>query len=164
MQNLGVLAGGSISLAFGISGDGSIVTGSGDSAIGTRAFRWTSGGGTQSLGSVSGFDFSEGYGISGNGQSIVGGCGGASSAIAFLWTPALGMVDLNTYLPTLGVDLTGWTLNIARGISADGSVIAGDGTFNGEARSFVVSNVPAPGAAVLLGSGGLVAARRRRNV
>ena len=30
-----------------------------------------------------------------------------ANARAFLWTPA-GMVDLNTYLPTLGINLTGW--------------------------------------------------------
>ena len=63
--------------------------------------------------------------------SVVGGASTLPSGDrAFLWTAALGLVDLNTYLPTRGLDLTGWTLTDVRGISADGTVIVGYGTFS----------------------------------
>lgn len=78
-----------------------------------------------------------------------------SVAAGFAWFPglidyekhairwnALGMVDLNTYLPSLGLDLTGWTLQDATGVSADGSAIAGVGSFNGKVRGFLVTGIP----------------------
>ena len=46
---------------------------------------------------------------------------------AFLWTPSLGMVNLNEYLPTVGVNLDGWTLIEATGLSVDGRTIVGQG-------------------------------------
>ena len=79
-----------------------------------------------------------------------------------LWTSDLGMVDLNDYLPTLGIDLTGWTLTGARGISADGTAIIGQGLFNGSQRGWVVTGIPSPGTAALLALGGLAGVRRRR--
>jgi hypothetical protein len=83
--------------------------------------------------------------VSGDGSVVVGtidpncGCRRAS-----LWTSSLGVVDLNTYLPTLGVDLAGWTLGNANGVSADGLTIAGDGDFNGAGRGWVVTLVALP--------------------
>jgi hypothetical protein len=56
------------------------------------------------------------------------------------------MVDLNAYLPSQGLDLTGWTLESATGISADGTTIAGYGMFNGLARAWLVTGLPTPGA------------------
>jgi uncharacterized membrane protein len=66
---------------------------------------------------------------------------------AALWRPGLGLVNLNTYLPARGLDLTGWHLRLASGISADGSVIAGTGTRNGQVRAFVVHLPPLCGTA-----------------
>ncbi len=64
---------------------------------------------------------------------------------AFLWTPALGMVDLHTYLPTIGFDLNGWTLEHATAISADGTSITGFGTLqNVGTRSFLLQVIPEP--------------------
>jgi hypothetical protein len=76
---------------------------------------------------------------------IVGESGDASTGAfaATLWTPGLGLVDLNAYLASRGVDLTGWYLGTATGISADGSVIVGQGSHNGELRSWYV-HLPAP--------------------
>lgn len=162
MQSLGVLDDGTGSIAFAVSGDGSSATGSSSFEGGAEAFRWTDSGGMQGLGILDGLTFSEGYGISGDGSAIVGGSGSDFEFAAFLWTAETGMLDLNTYLPTLGVDLTGWTLEFATGISFDGRTIAGNGVFNGESRSWVVTNVPAPTASALFGLGGLLALRRRR--
>jgi uncharacterized membrane protein len=47
---------------------------------------------------------------------------------AFIWDAQHGMRDLATVLTAAGLDLTGWTLSEARGISANGRVIVGTGT------------------------------------
>lgn len=163
IQDLGVLPGGTNSTAVAISGDGATITGSGTTADGVRAFRWNESTGMQALAILPGYTGSRGYGVSGNGSAIVGTCFDANDlSTAFLWTPSLGVVDLNAYLPTLGLDLTGWTIDLVKAISADGSVIAGGGVFNGESRSFVISGIPTPGAATLLGVAALFARRRHR--
>jgi probable HAF family extracellular repeat protein len=64
--------------------------------------------------------------------TVVGTAGlGGSSSHAFLWTPALGMVDLNAYLPTRGISLAGWELTWANAVSADGLTIVGHGLHGG---------------------------------
>jgi len=48
---------------------------------------------------------------------------------AGMWTAATGAVDLNAYLPTIGLDMTGWVLTRTYGVSADGRTIVGDGAY-----------------------------------
>ena len=96
-----------------------------------------------SLGTLSGQPYSYGQAVSGDGSMVVGYASDGSveeldsgsivsTGHAFLWTQTLGMVDLNNYLPTLGnINLSGWELREARGISADGSTIVGLGMHNG---------------------------------
>ncbi|HEY2826543.1 MAG TPA: PEP-CTERM sorting domain-containing protein [Pirellulales bacterium] len=85
-----------------------------------------------------------------DGSRIVGVSIGDSVSRAVMWTSTLGSVDLNTYLPTLGVNLTGWNLTDAYGISYDGSVISGNGTFNGENAAWIVSGIAVPEPSTLL--------------
>jgi probable HAF family extracellular repeat protein len=167
MQPIAFL-GGFASAAWGVNPDGSVVVGDASFEFGTgpNAYRWTLSGGLQDLGTLGGIG-STARAVSADGSVVVGFSrvdptgGGAENA--FLYTDALGMVNLNTYLPTLGIDLTGWTLTQARGVSADGSAITGYGTFNGQTFSaFLITGIPGPGAAALVGLGGLLAARRRR--
>jgi hypothetical protein len=40
--------------------------------------------------------------------------------------------------------LTGWTLEFARGISANGDAITGDGIFNGQGRGWVITGLSVP--------------------
>jgi probable HAF family extracellular repeat protein len=165
-QDLGVQPGFTRSVASAVSGDGQTVVGfsqlfpppSGFGAI-TGAYRWT-----QTTGLVPLFsDENTSYASAVNydGSRIVG----ASNDHAVMWTSTLGSVDLNTYLPTLGVNLTGWNLTGATGISYDGSVITGTGTFNGVEASWIVSNnsVPEPSTLLVAALGGvaLIAAPRR---
>jgi uncharacterized membrane protein len=56
---------------------------------------------------------------------------------ATAWCPSLGLVNLNTYLPSIGISLTGWTLDRAYDTSADGQYIIGNGTHNGQAEAWV---------------------------
>ncbi len=146
-HHLNVLPGADSSEAFAVSVDGSIAAGySGDQFNGTfeRAVRWTglSGGGAiEDLGVLDGGDFAIANAMNVDG-SIIGGASELPDGYhAFLWTPALGMLDLNTYLPLQGLALTGWMLINVRGISADGSSIVGDGTFNGADRAWIVSGL-----------------------
>ncbi len=122
-----------------ISGDGSVVVGHATSLDGTpyRAIRW-SGGGAQNLGNT----FPDGpsvfaTAVSGDGLTVGGSTSGASGR-GWIWKSGLGMVNLNAYLPTVGIDLTGWVIGEVRGISIDGMVLTGLAGFNGTSRGYVV--------------------------
>ena len=171
MQSVGVLPTADFSEGLGVSPDGTAITGdSGGLAFpneGLHAIRWTSAGGMQDLGVLPGGDSSRGFAVSADTSIVVGDSNSSNGDRAILWTPLLGMVDLNDYLPSLGIDLTGWMLISGRGISADGSAISGYGTFNGASRAFVVTGmsigtVPEPRSALLLVIGGLAATALRR--
>ncbi|MFO0837161.1 MAG: hypothetical protein U1D55_01435 [Phycisphaerae bacterium] len=141
MQNLGTLPGGTFSYGYAVSADGLVVVGDSDSLDGDIAYRWTDAEGMTPLGTLPvPFDYMVSNGVNADGSVIVG----ATSAFfpdgtghAWLWTAALGLVDLNTYLPTLGIDLTGWTLIDAGGVSADGQTIVGTGNHNGVEESWI---------------------------
>ncbi len=84
----------------GISGDGSVLTGSANSSIfessttGNRAYRWTQAGGFQDLGSL-GSNNSSGLGISADGNVIVGASFDVGGRLrAMRWTASDGMVSL----------------------------------------------------------------------
>jgi probable HAF family extracellular repeat protein len=144
-----------------VSTDGSVVVGVSDSQNGQRAFRWTATAGMQSLGTIPGLYNSSATAVSGDGSVIVGSC----DNFAFLWHDSAGMLSLQSYLTSRGVDLTGWSaLTTANAISADGRFIVGNGIFEGANRSFIadIGVIPAPGALALLGLGGLSRSRRRR--
>ena len=122
------------------------------------------------LGDLAGGSFSSAAnGVSSDG-SVVVGRGESASGEAFRWTQAGGMVNLKDFLITNGVSgLTGWRLNQATAISADGMTIVGYGTNPSgfiEAWRAVISSssAPEPGtlALVALGVVGGVLARRRR--
>src|SRR5690606_11983002 len=47
-----------------------------------------------------------------------------NSLFAIIWTPGTGLVPLQEYLTeTIGLDLDGWTVRIAHGVSDDASTI-----------------------------------------
>ena len=104
---------------------------------------------------------------------VVGRSNSASSREAFLWGALNGMRELDEVLVTdFGLDLTGWTLQAATGVSDDGLVVSGYGlnpdgnieAFIANMRQDAVVAVPAPGIIVIsaLGLAGLGYARRRR--
>jgi probable HAF family extracellular repeat protein len=125
MQDLGTL-GGSGSVAFDVSADGSVVVGwAYNAARRMRAFRWTAARGMQDLGTLGGSE-SAAWGVSADGSVVVGEAENAAGQIrAFRWTAAGGMEDLNiTYAHLL---TNGSELREARAISPDGRYIVGTG-------------------------------------
>lgn len=130
------------SVAEAASADGSVIVGesrSFNATNGNEAFRWTAQGGMVPLGDLPGGAFqSWAYAVSADGSAVVGrasidgacgpfGCGSAGRA--FIWDQSHGMRDLVQVLTIeYALDLTGWTLTEARGISADGRTIIGNGT------------------------------------
>ncbi len=103
MVDLGV-APGSISA---INSDGSLIVGGATVGGQTVAYRWTAATGMQSLGTLPGTTSSGASGVSGDGSVVVGTCADTDPThdVAFMWTAALGMVDLNVYLPSIGISI-----------------------------------------------------------
>lgn len=128
--SLGDLPGGAVaSEAWGVSLDGNVVVGKGTSAAGEEAFRWTQTGGMESLGDLpGGVVYSAAYGVSMDGKVVVGQSNSAEGYRAFRWVEGMGMANLGS--------LPGWEngKTVARGVSADGKVVAGtvcDGWYAG---------------------------------
>ena len=127
--------------AYGASADGSVIVGLSRSMVslnsGWEAFRWTQAG-MVGLGDLpGGAVLSAAYATNANGSIIVGSAGvqgscgpfGCQTAPrAFVWDATHGLRDLNVVLAELGLNLNGWVLTEARGISANGRVIVGTGT------------------------------------
>jgi probable HAF family extracellular repeat protein len=129
MVGLGFLPGASGSAAYAVSADGTALAGaSGAGAAGEEAFRWTSSEGMVGLGGLPGASNSRAFAVSANGSVVVGWASGPGATRAFVWDAARGMRDLRSVLVGwYGLDLTGWQLGAAFGVSGDGSVIVGRG-------------------------------------
>jgi probable HAF family extracellular repeat protein len=133
MVGLGVLPGGSYSTATGVSADGSVVVGSGTYNPGSgllQAFRWTQTGGMVGLGFLTGGTNSAATAVNANGSIVVGYSSSTSvpGGEAFRWTAATGIQSVKGLLTGNGVNLAGWVLEQATGISGNGAVIVGYGT------------------------------------
>ncbi|MGV3533864.1 MAG: PEP-CTERM sorting domain-containing protein [Chthoniobacteraceae bacterium] len=152
------------SSAIAASQDGDVVVGFGNSAAGIEATRWVSGA-VQGLGGLTGALSSKARDVSANGEIVVGFSESSLGTEAFIWDSVVGMQPLKTVLITqYGLtQVADWTLSIATGISADGSVIVGEGINpNGQPEGWVVV-VPEPGSAALLVTGAMLLATRRRS-
>jgi len=143
MVNLGTLPGGTFSYGYAVSADGRVVVGDSDSTDGDIAYRWTANGGMQSIGTLPiAFDYMISNGVNADGSVIVGSTSAFfpdGTGHAWLWTPSLGIVDLNTYLPSLGIDMTDWVLVDGGGVSADGRTIVGTGNHNGLDEAWIAT-------------------------
>lgn len=160
---LGTLEGGLSSSASAISRDGTTIVGSSGTSNGGAAFRWTEAEGLVALEDVLGAVVGgAALDVSADGSVIVGTTGAGAAAQAFVWTEATGARALAVLLQNAGLDLSGWQLRTANGISADGRVIVGGGINpNGDYEGFVAV-IPEPGTSVLLGLGLAMLTVRRR--
>jgi hypothetical protein len=99
-----------------------------------------------SIGHLPGRQLTHPGGVAANGSIIVGASFvDRAHATAFLWDAAHGMRSLQSVLETeYGLDLAGWNLQNASGITPDGSVIVGWGTNSaGQQEAFrVVLSAP----------------------
>jgi uncharacterized membrane protein len=121
------------SLATAASSDGSMVVGWSLGPSGSRAFRWQKSTGAVSLGTLPGDNYSVATSMSADGAVVVGASSATSAAPApmnraVLWDEARGMSAIETLLEAADVDLTGWRLSHASGISMNGKVVTGWGT------------------------------------
>ncbi|NCR18895.1 MAG: PEP-CTERM sorting domain-containing protein [Microcystis aeruginosa LL13-03] len=143
MVGLGDLPGGIFrSIANVVSADGSVVGGGSSSANGWEAFLWTQATGMVGLGDLPGGIFSSyATGISADGSVVVGYSESANGRESFIWNSTQGMRSLQQVLTNdYGLDLTGWTLDLARAISADGLTVVGSGTNpNGLTEAWIAS-------------------------
>ena len=91
MIGLGDFPGGDFrSWAFGVSADGSVLVGYGETSVGWEAFRWTHEAGMAGLGRLADSPYSLGSDVSDDGSVVVG----RSQPFAFRWTAEGGMVPL----------------------------------------------------------------------
>lgn len=107
MRDLGILAGGDYSVAFGINDAGQVV-GTSNSQNGMHGFLWTSQTGLQELPSLSGTNSSSAYAINHGGEIA-----GASGSHAVVWNGST-VIDLGTL---------GGSLSEAHGINSAGQVV-----------------------------------------
>lgn len=110
--------------AFGVSHDGTVIVGN----SGSQAIRWVAGGAPQALGIVG-----IARAASATGDVIVGNSGGE----AMVWDKARGARIVSDVLFELGANLTGWTLSEAVAVSADGRVVAGNGSLAGVEQAWL---------------------------
>ena len=90
--------------------------------------------------------------VSGDGSVVAGRGYGNSGPVAMLWDEDHGMRDLNALLLGLGLDLTGWRLDEATGISDDGTMIVGAGYHFGNQEGSIAV-IPEPGTGLQVGLG-----------
>jgi probable HAF family extracellular repeat protein len=142
MVGIGDLAGGNFrSEARATSSDGAVIVGWGNSPQSgdlSEAYRWSASTGMVGLGDLPGGDyFSYSEDVSGNGSVVVGVAVDGTDQYydAFIWDATNGMRKLEDVLQDeFGLDLTGWHLSTADGISNDGLTIVGTG-FNPDGRT-----------------------------
>ncbi len=155
-----------LSEAQAVSSDGNWVGGFGNFGNNGEAWLWSEATGTMRLGHINETYTGAVTALSADGSVAIGfersfGFGGGS--LGFIWTEATGMVDLNAFAASLGIDTQGLILDLPLGMSADGRTIVGRATdFSTFSTVGFVLTIPTPASAALLGLGGIAAIRRRR--
>ena len=130
-------ASGSVSTAYGVSYDGSVIVGVALNAGSTdEAFRWTQSGGMVGLNWLPGTTQSRAYAVSADGTTVVGASdnGYLTNSKAFRWTETTGMQSVEAWLQSANPSFAlapGDTLAEASGVSASGKIVSGWGTLNG---------------------------------
>lgn len=159
------------SAAWAVSADGSVVVGHGHTFSGTEPFRWTSSGGMVTLGHLFGEFVDYAGGVSADGSVVVGRGGVLYPGYefgfeAFIWDTTNGMRELDVVLTDLGLDLAGWELREAWGVSADGRVVVGHGRNpSGQREAWIAAlSAPEPSANLLAACALLTLAMWRRRV
>jgi len=123
--------------ANAVSDDGVFVVGrTSMPSGGIQGYIWTEAGGMINLGAFDGQTFGNALDVSNDGSRIVGNAQGNTGLRATVWSPDSGWQDLTYVLTASGLNLSGWVLNVAYGISDDGRFVVGYGTHNGLNQAF----------------------------
>jgi probable HAF family extracellular repeat protein len=141
------------SIAYGISADGLVIVGRGFSGVGFSGvedpFRWTAEFGLLHLGFLPCDTWSTAFAASANGAVIVGDPNQNNGDCAFIWDAQHGIRSLHTVLvEDYGLNLTGWQLVGARGISADANTIVGYGINPAGMTEAWIANLKPPSLAI----------------
>lgn len=143
-----------------VSADGSVVVGWGTTLSGRKAARWASSSGWSALPDLAGnlgYN-SMAHAVSADGSVIVGESY-AHSYVATIWD-SQGVRSIQDVLQDdLDLDLSGWTLWRATGISDDGSTIVGTGRNPTGVSEAWIAVIPEPATAFMLAMGSLLAFR-----
>src|SRR5207247_1260373 len=101
-------------------------------------FRWKQDS-SPSGGTMSALDTLLASGVSADGAVVVGEINyGTPHPEAAIWTESQGVQSIHALLTNAGIDLAGWTLQSANGISADGTVVVGAGVDpDGHTRAWI---------------------------
>lgn len=154
--------------ALDLSDDGSVIVGWVSGVMGLEAMRWTTDTGLVSIGKPGpGHIFGrESRAVSGDGSVVVGDGQTLFGNEAFIWTEADGLKQLDDVLLglDLDLDLSGWTLTSASGISADGFTIVGTGINPDGNTEAWIATIPEPSTGLLLALGlvGIAGSRQPR--
>ncbi len=132
-------------IARAVTPDGKIAVGEATHAPGVvEACLWTAKDEILELGNLRRGDETYARSLSERALVVVGESFTPAESTAFLWTPQSGMRSLKDELQTrYGLDLSGWELEIAFGVSDDGRRIAGSGFHHG-VREAWAATLPAP--------------------
>ena len=164
MHGLGYLPGDSSSAAEGISADGSVLIGASVGNSHEQAFRWSEATGMVGLGYLpGGLSRSEPLGVSADGSTIVGWARSATFAQeAFIWDAGHGMQRLKDVLESSHeLDLSGWRLLQAYGVSDDGQTIVGTSLDPQGYYQGFVAHIPEPATLGLIALAAMLLKRQR---
>ena len=126
-----------------VSADGKVLlVGSWEGRLGGSV--WTAASGLVEIGDLPGGPIrTQAEALSGDGSVVVGTSWSASGAEAFVWDARNGMRSLRDLLVEQhGLDLTGWKLMSAKGVSDDGQTIVGDGVNPDGHREAWIATLP----------------------
>jgi hypothetical protein len=130
------------------------------------AFIWTEQGGHQYIGTVDGWISSHGLDISYDGSTVVGYL--LNNPIpyedyaAYIWNEQDGVRLIQDMLASdYNLDLAGWTLINASGISDDGLTIVGNGINPDGVEEGWIATIPEPATIILFALGGVILRRTR---
>ncbi len=153
-----------------VSDDGSVIVSGLDLAFGkSEACRWEDGELVE-LPHLPGADLTSALDVSANGSVTVGHSGTEVATEAVMWTDEGIQRLADVFEDDYGLDLGGWTLTSARGISADGQTLIGVAEMENPyklglpIRQGWIAHIPEPttGGLVLAGLAGVAFGRRRR--
>lgn len=143
MVGMGFPDGDGTSIATAVNADGTVIGGMSihDTSGAWRIFRWTEAGGMVSIGSPLPQPHNHLWvqGMTDDGSRLVGWIVDSDGVPhSWIWDQTYGYRWFVDVMADLGEDISGWTSVLLRGVSADGSVLVGEGRDpNGTVECFV---------------------------